>query len=158
MTKFTCTKTFADFAFAHRQHTHDGHCALIHGHNWAFEFTFAADRLDPNGFVVDFGKLKWLKGLLEGYFDHTLLLNRDDPELGYLKGVLTANDRFDGSTREKMPLAKIIVVPNCGAEKLAEWLLKEVNDHLGELYGDRQVRAIKVQVFEDARNSATCED
>ena len=57
----TCSKTYRDIPFAHRQHRHDGHCALIHGHNWAITLTFACRETDANGFVVDFGDLKYLK-------------------------------------------------------------------------------------------------
>ena len=51
-----CKKTYSDIPFAHRQHLHDGHCALIHGHNWSFTVTFSCHETDLNGFVVDFGK------------------------------------------------------------------------------------------------------
>jgi 6-pyruvoyltetrahydropterin/6-carboxytetrahydropterin synthase len=57
----TCKKTYFDVPFAHRQHLHDGHCSFVHGHNWDISITFACDKTDENGFVVDFGKLKFLK-------------------------------------------------------------------------------------------------
>ena len=57
----TCTKTYFDVPFAHRQHLHDGHCSFVHGHNWDIRVTFGCERTDENGFVVDFGKLKFLK-------------------------------------------------------------------------------------------------
>lgn len=80
------TKVFKGYPFAHRQHTHDGHCRLIHGHNWDFEIALEADQLDENGFVYDFGKFGWLKEWLENMFDHTLLLNKDDPQLNFFAG------------------------------------------------------------------------
>ena len=80
----TCSKTYTDLPFAHRQPSHQGHCALIHGHNWSFEFEFAADKLDECGFVIDFGKLKWLKDWINERFDHTLVLNESDPMLDFL--------------------------------------------------------------------------
>ena len=55
----TCTKRYDNLPFAHRQPNHEGHCSLIHGHNWSFEFEFKASKLDGNGFVIDFGDLKW---------------------------------------------------------------------------------------------------
>ena len=61
----TCTKTYFDVPFAHRQHLHDGHCSFIHGHNWDIRVTFGCERTDENGFVVDFGKLKFLKAWIE---------------------------------------------------------------------------------------------
>lgn len=155
----TCTKLYSGFPFAHRQHTHDGHCSLIHGHNWDFEFTFAADSLDACGFVADFGKLKWLKAWLDDRFDHTLVLNEDDPQLPHLRRAL-----------EEWEMSKIVVVPNCGAEGLAQWIAGQVNAMLGNGgpqlcdtdpppiphdWVDRQVRVTCVRVFEDHKNHAT---
>ena len=56
----TCSKTYSDLPFAHRQHRHAGHCSLIHGHNWELKITFACEEFDKNGFVVDFGNLKYM--------------------------------------------------------------------------------------------------
>lgn len=152
----TCSKKFTGFAAAHRQHRHDGHCALIHGHNWDFEFTFAADVLDPNGFVVDFGKLKWLRADLESLFDHTLLLNHDDPFREEIEELLDV--RLSSSTADSIELAKIVVVPtNCGAEGIASWLLSRVNAHIDAMfeYKGRNLRVSEVKVFEDEKNFAT---
>ena len=46
------------------------------------EFTswFEATTLDPNNFVVDFSSLGELKQWLTHMFDHTVLINEDDPE------------------------------------------------------------------------------
>ena len=74
----TCRKTYSDIPFAHRQHRHDGHCALIHGHNWAFTLTFACTAPDENGFVVDFGKLKFLRHWITTHLDHACVFNADD--------------------------------------------------------------------------------
>ena len=93
---------------AHRQPKHDGHCRHIHGHNWAFEITFACDTLDECGFVVDFGKLKEVGVWFGLCFDHTLLVNADDPALESLEKNLD----FAG-------LAKVAVVSDCGCEGLA---------------------------------------
>lgn len=154
----TCSKLFGPFAAAHRQHRHDGHCALIHGHNFSFKFTFSADRLDENQFVVDFGKLKWLRAYLEKLFDHTFLINTDDPALPYLRQKLVSVATFP-------KLADIIEVPNCGAEGLAEYLLSQGNvrllhpDFVGEAaaedYSRRNVRIVSVTVYEDEKNEAT---
>lgn len=76
---FQSTKRYTDFPCCHRQHRHDGNCAVIHGYSRSFFFVFAATTLDQCGFVVDFGKLKPLKAYLDHMFDHTLLLGADDP-------------------------------------------------------------------------------
>ena len=150
----TCSKVFGPFPFAHRQHSHDGHCALIHGHNWKIEIQFSCMDFDDNGFVIDFGKLDWLKKWLEERFDHTLVLNRTDPGREYLESVLC------GAAMKAIglkPLAKITLVHNCGAEGIARQVLEEVNillrsrDELAE----REVRVSKVTVWEDEKNFAT---
>lgn len=78
---YLSTKSFWNYPCAHRQHRHDGNCALVHGYSRSFHFKFAASERDKCGFVVDFGDLKWLKARLDQYFDHTLLLCKDDPLL-----------------------------------------------------------------------------
>lgn len=148
----TIAKRFANLPFAHRQHRHAGHCRLIHGHNWDFEFEFACSKLDDNGFVVDFGALKWLRAWLEDRFDHTLVLNLDDPHLTYLTHRL--NPDF---IQDCQGFAKIVVVPNCGAEGLAAWILEKVNLELQRLGigQDRGLHVVRVTAFEDEKNSAT---
>lgn len=76
---FTCSKTYTDIPFAHRQHRHGGHCALVHGHNWSLRFSFACEQLDGNGFVVDFGDLKYIRAWIDETLDHACLFNEDDP-------------------------------------------------------------------------------
>lgn len=151
----TCEKLFENLPFAHRQHKHDGHCAWIHGHNWSFELTFAADHLDENEFVVDFGKLKFVRKWLEDQFDHTLVLNEDDPHLSYLRTCLVESPQtsFTGA-----PIfAKIVIVPNCGAEGLGKFILEKVNALFAysKIGVDRNLRVQRVRVFEDEKNSAT---
>lgn len=76
----TCSKVYPDIPFAHRQPKHRGHCALIHGHNWTFTVTFGCTSLDENGFVVDFGDLKYLKQWLADHLDHACVFAEGDPE------------------------------------------------------------------------------
>ena len=140
----TCSKIYTDIPFAHRQHKHEGHCSKIHGHNWSFKFTFAVNQLDENGFVIDFGKLKWLKEYLNDKFDHKLVLNVEDPAYGFL-------------TAQLVNYADIVTVPNCGAEGLAQYLLETIDMMLYQLTGDRpggRVFLLEVEVFEDSKNSA----
>lgn len=141
--KKVCSKVYSDLPFAHRQPVHDGHCAYIHGHNWSFKFTFAAKELDECGFVMDFGKLKWLKSKIYEEFDHTLVLNDNDPQLPFLREALERNG-----------LAKITVVPDCSSEGLAAMLLDVVNKKV-QAETDGRVKVESVEVIEDARNSAT---
>lgn len=135
---FTVTKRYRDLPAAHRQPKHAGHCRLIHGHNWGFDFTFGCEKLDGNGFVVDLGQLEWLKRWLHETFDHTFLLNKEDQFL-------------------IMPeFAKIVRVPNCGVEGLAMFVFDKVQAVLrGPKAEDRGEHLIEVTCWEDSKNSAT---
>lgn len=137
-------KVFKDYPFAHRQPTHDGHCKLVHGHNWDFEIVLECDELDGNGFVYDFGKFKWLRSWFEKMFDHTCLINEDDPELSLFKVL------------ESQGLLDLRVVKSCSSEGLAELVYEELRMRLS---GDpdckqRGVKVSYVMVHEDVHNSA----
>jgi 6-pyruvoyltetrahydropterin/6-carboxytetrahydropterin synthase len=82
---FRSTKSFYNFPCAHRQFKHSGNCSLIHGYSRSFHFVFGCYQLSKEGFVVDYGDLKELKNFLEYMYDHTLLLDEDDPFLEQFK-------------------------------------------------------------------------
>lgn len=136
----TCSKTISDIPFAHRQHKHAGHCAQIHGHNWNFKFTFEASELDECGFVVDFGKLKFLRKYLEETFDHALVLNQSDPALAHLR------DSLNG-------YARIVIVEDCSCEGLLRFLFPILNEMVAR-QTDGRVRIRRLEIDEDSRNSA----
>ncbi len=137
----TCTKRFPEYPFAHRAPNHDGHCRLIHGHNWQFEIEFRSISQDANGFVYDFGKFGRLKTKFEEMFDHTLLLNESDPMAKEIKRSL-------GS------LAEIRLVRDCSCEGIARMVFDMADDFVrGASSGRAWVH--RVTVFEDTKNSAT---
>ncbi|MGH8021568.1 MAG: 6-pyruvoyl trahydropterin synthase family protein [Opitutaceae bacterium] len=136
----TCSKIYHDIPFAHRQHRHSGHCAFVHGHNWSFRFTFGARRPDENGFVVDFGKVRFIRDWLEEQFDHACVFNRDDP----LREAIVA----------AAPKAfKVLLVESCSCEGLAEHVFRAVDPLVRGETGGR-VFLVEVEVREDSRNSA----
>lgn len=146
--KYKITKNLGEYPFAHRQHNHNGHCALIHGHNWGFIVELGADELDENGFVYDFGKFKQFKDFLTEHFDHTLVLSETDPLL-VAQGGSKASETFLQTIRR---FSKVIVVPSCSCEGIAKFVF----DHLFAEFGyvDR-VFVLSVTVTEDSKNSAT---
>tara|TARA_Y100001968_G_scaffold325411_1_gene366591 strand:+ start:501 stop:989 length:489 start_codon:yes stop_codon:yes gene_type:complete len=79
--RHTCSKHFEGYPCCHRQWKHQGHCRFVHGYSRSFTFWFAANKLDDFGFVVDFSSLKPLEKLIKDQFDHTFLINSDDPLL-----------------------------------------------------------------------------
>jgi len=136
----TCSKIYHDIPFAHRQHRHSGHCALLHGHNWSFRFTFGAQEADTNGFVVDFGCLKYIRTWLDEQFDHACVFNREDPMREAI--VAAAPQVF-----------KIRILENCSCEGLAAYAFEQV-DPLVRTATEGRAYLIEVEVFEDSRNSA----
>jgi 6-pyruvoyltetrahydropterin/6-carboxytetrahydropterin synthase len=77
----TVLKTYRDLPCSHRAWRHGGHCRFLHGYSRSYTFWFAAREPDACGFVVDFSSLRPLKSWLDHMFDHTTLINDDDPEL-----------------------------------------------------------------------------
>ena len=68
------------FCYGHRLLDYDGKCRHPHGHNGLAELTFAADKLDARGMVLDFTDIKRvMKAWIDAHLDHRMLLRRDDP-------------------------------------------------------------------------------
>ncbi|MDI1320366.1 MAG: 6-carboxytetrahydropterin synthase [bacterium] len=141
MSVTTCKKIYSDIPWAHRQHRHDGHCALLHGHNWSIAVTFGCSTLDENGFVVDFGKLKFLKNWIDENLDHACVLNRDDPMREALVSV--------GGTKVWKPY----VVDCCSCEGMAKHVF-EVFNSLVQSNTAGRARVESIEVVEDSKNSA----
>lgn len=137
---YTCSKTYSNIPFAHRQHRHPGHCGFVHGHNWEFTFTFGCETLDEKGFVVDFGELKFIRQWLKEELDHAFAYNRDDGETARLLKA------FPG-------LFKACPVHCCSAEGLAKHAFDTVVPLLRGQHGDR-VFLVAVKVAEDSKNTA----
>lgn len=138
----TSTKTFSNLPCAHRQHRHKGNCALVHGYSRSYHLVFAAQTLDQCGFVVDFGDLKELKSWLDMMFDHTLLLNADDPLLPAFQEI------------EKQGGAAIRIMPyGVGMEGSAQ-LVCEHADHLVRLKTKGRCWVVSVEARENDKNSA----
>ncbi len=134
---FTCSKRFGLYPFAHRQWQHVGHCRWIHGHNWEFELEFQSKDLDLNYFVADFGLFK----SLQNYFDHTLVLNEDDPQLLYFKEM------------QLKDLVRLTIVPHASAEGLAKFVFDLANEFVIPVFNGR-VTVKSVICYEDGKNSA----
>lgn len=145
--KFTSTKEYHDaFPCAYRQWRADSHCNLIHGYSFSMKFFFGTNDLDARNWAADYGGLRELKDVLEGQFDHTLLVSQDDPHLGWYKEA------------EKLGIAKLTVLPKLGCEGLADQLYKYINgvyipDMWGAAESDR-LWCYRVEVRETQSNMA----
>jgi 6-pyruvoyltetrahydropterin/6-carboxytetrahydropterin synthase len=155
----TVTKSYRNLPAAHRQPKHGGHCRLIHGHNWGFDITFTCDVLDDCDFVIDVGAMRCIKEFLEDTFDHTLLLNEDDPFKPHFQETL-------GCATGGVSFAKIVVVPSCGMEGLAQYVAEKVAVMIGDdatkLYdrkastgARRGLKVVGVVCWEDEKNRAS---
>ncbi len=146
---FVSTKRYgheAGFSIAYRQHRADSHCRFIHGYSLAFEFEFEAEELDVRNWVCDFGGFRTLKDFLDQYFDHTLLVSQDDPDLEFFREI--------GSRG----LAQVREVEKTGCEGLSEFLFWYINEMWLEENGyGESVFCRRVRVFETPNNSAYVE-
>ena len=142
---YISTKTYGHevgLSACFRQHRAESHCHLLHGYALAVRFEFGSTELDVRNWVVDFGGLKPLKGMLEDTFDHTLLVAEDDPQREALVAL------------EKLGLARVVIVPATGCEKFAELIFECTEQWLLDAgYGDR-VTLLSVEVKEHGANSA----
>ena len=144
MAKYISTKTYNQIGpVAYRQWRADSHCNLIHGYALSFHLEFECDTLDARNWCMDFGGLKPLKGLLEDWFDHTLLEAQDYPMREHLLNL------------GKLKLAKITEVEKTGCEGIADFLYEYINTIFLTNYGEKdRVWCSKVEVRETDSNMA----
>ena len=135
----TCSKVYKDIPFAHRQPLHKGHCSKIHGHNWSIIIEFEAKELDTNGFVVDFGNLKYIKAFIDEHLDHACLFSKEDSQVQ------------DLSKSEFKNLFKILWVDNASCEGIAQFLFEKFSELVKEKEACRvSIRSLKL--YEDEKN------
>lgn len=142
---FRSTKTYGHdigLSAAFRQWRAESHCHLIHGYALAIRLEFEAEELDVRNWVVDFGSLKSLKGMLEDTFDHTLLVAEDDPELEWFREA------------ERRGIANVVVVPATGCERFAELIFECTEQWLVDNGYAPRCRIVSVEVSEHGANSA----
>ena len=151
MNKFQSTKLFDGYSTCFRQwKAEDTHCKFLHGYAVSFRVWFEGE-LDYRNWVWDFGGMKRSKTQIKGlspkdYFnyllDHTVVVAQDDPYL----------DKF--IQMDKDGIIQLRVIPATGCEKFAEYLYEAINKFLFEETNGR-VKAVKVEVYEHERNSAS---
>ena len=153
MGKFQSTKLFDGYSTCFRQwKAEDTHCKFLHGYAVSFRVWFEGE-LDYRNWVWDFGGMKRAKGNISGmspkaYFDylldHTTIVANDDP---YLENFKKMDD--DG-------IIQLRILESTGCERFAEFLYNTINNFLhAETEG--RVKAVKVEVYEHERNSASYE-
>ena len=153
MAKYSSTKLFDGYSTCFRQwKAEDTHCKFLHGYAVSFRVWFEGE-LDHRNWVWDFGGMKRATATIEGmspkdYFayllDHTTIVAEDDP---YLEQFIQM--ALDG-------IIQLRVLPATGCERFAEYLYTTINDFLKKETKGR-VKAVKVEVYEHERNSASYE-
>jgi 6-pyruvoyltetrahydropterin/6-carboxytetrahydropterin synthase len=138
---YTCSKTFSGYPCCHRQWRHSGHCRFVHGYSRSFCFWFQAEELDENGFVVDFSSLSELEKQLRQQFDHTFLVNADDPLLAQWQSL------------HEQGALDLRVMENVGMEASAALAWDWANKLLNARDGGRSC-CWKVEARENEKNAA----
>lgn len=122
-----------EFDAAHRVMNHESKCKMLHGHRYIIEASFASNKLDKLGRVIDFGTIKDVLGnWVDNNLDHNVILNKEDQELG---------EKIISITSQKIYYMK----NNPTAENIADHLL---NDICPKLFTEYQAKCIKIKVFE----------
>ena len=138
---YQSTKTFHFLPCAHRQWRDKGDCKFIHGYDRSVKLVFECHYLDDKEWVMDFGGLKEIKEWLENLFDHTLLINEDDPEIEFFEEM------------ERRNLCKLRIMPNVGMEGSAKYIFDYVDEWVQNKTNQR-VYLYSVECIENEKNSA----
>lgn len=139
--RFRSTKTFFGFPCCHRQPTHQGHCKYLHGYERTFIMWFACTELTRECFVADFGALKEVRSWLEYMFDHTCLINEDDPEMATFQMLA------------ERQIINLRVLPNVSMEATSKFVLEHVNEIMAKQTRQR-AWCYRVETRENKKNSA----
>lgn len=151
MARYISTKLFDGYSTCFRQwRAEDTHCKYLHGYSVSFRVWFEGE-LDYRNWVWDFGGMKRSNTMIDGktptqYFnyllDHTVIVAQDDPFLPMFKEM----DSYD--------VIQLRILPATGCEQFAQYLHTIINTFLEEETEGR-VKAVKVEVYEHEKNSAS---
>ena len=157
MGKYQSTKIFDNYSVALRQwKAQHSHCQLLHGYALKFKVWFESvepleeNQLDEMNWIQDYGGFKavdatptpgnGLKGWMDYMWDHTLLIEKDDPYL----------DLFESMNPV---VCNLRIMDKIGAESAAKLVYDNFNDVLSKTGGGR-VKVFKVECWEADKNSS----
>ena len=112
----------------------------MHGYSRQFIVWFESLERDENGFVMDFGDLDEVRAWLDARFDHTLLLDADDPLM----------DRFRALEAEGG--CRLTVFEDVGMEGTAKYIYDWLQPWVDAKTGGR-VWVVSVECRENDKNS-----
>lgn len=156
--RYLSTKNFDNFSVALRQHkAQHSWCSKLHGYSFEIKVWFASNeenienQLDEMNWICDFGGFKspprgnGLRAWLDDMFDHTTLIEKDDPHLDIFQQL------------EQMGLLRLRVMDKMGAESVAKLVFDKFNDRLSKTDAAR-CKVVKVEVHENKNNSSIYEE
>jgi len=168
MGKYQSTKLFDNYSVAIRQwKAHHSHCQLLHGYALEFKVWFESiepieeNQLDEMNWIMDYGGFKalpkggesieelkktgnGLKDWMDHMWDHTLLIEKDDPQLETFQYM------------QELGLCHLRVMDRIGAESAAKMVYDKFNDVMSKTGGGR-VKVVKVECWEAPKNSSIYE-
>lgn len=152
--RYQSTKVFDNYSVAIRQwKAKHSHCQLLHGYALEFKVWFESvesdidKQLDEMNWIMDYGGFKsqptgnGLKDWMNDMWDHTCLIEADDPQLESFKYM------------EELGILKLVIMSPIGAESAAKLTFDKFNDVLSKTGGGR-VKVVKVECWEAKRNSS----
>jgi len=139
---YTSTKYFKELGpCAYRNWRSNTDCYLLHGYARSFRFVFGARTLDAQGFVVDFGGLKEVQRQLKAWFDHTVILQSDDPLVHVFEEL------------SQLGHLRLVTFPLISSEGLAQWVGEYVHEFLQHAT-DGRAWVEQCEMIEAEKNSA----
>jgi len=124
-----------EFAAAKRLLGYEGKCAFLHGYRHAIEASFSAENLNDAGMAVDFYAVrKLLQDWVDENWDHNLILNAKDKELG---------DSIEKITSQKI----FYLAENPTAENMAEYLFQKICPELIKDYIG--LKCVKLRLYDN---------
>lgn len=139
---YTSTKFFKEIGpCAYRNWKSQTDCYMLHGYCRSLKFVFGADVLDRQNFVVDFGGLKEVKRQFEDWFDHSVILQADDPLVNSFRIL------------ESKGHCKLRTFPIISCEGLAQYVA-EYMDHFIRNATNNRAWVVSCEMMEAEKNSA----
>lgn len=153
--KIRVSKDYTVFSAGHFITYEGDKCESLHGHNYRVAASVEGP-LTTDSYVVDFSVVKKLLRAICDRLDHRVLLPQDNP-------LLTLREEGPGISvhyRAKQyvfPREEVFLLPisNTTAERLAEWIGKELEASLREM-GLDTLEMLEVEVEESFGQSAFC--
>jgi len=119
--RFHVRTTFDNLPCCHRSSTNPGNRYFLHGYERAFEIEFACAETEPDGLVVGSRALKKVRKALRKQFDHTTLVDANDPE----------RDLFE--LLAKRGVIDLRIMENSGMEGSTAWVFETVDSIVGRI-------------------------